>query len=354
MSNIVRINFMGDINLGAMLENYKRGVSGKIQKKKINPFSYVSDHLNDGDINVCNLECVLSDTSDKLIPFSEVMRAPVDFIRILKENNIHLVNLANNHTMDHGLQAFNEMRSALNEAGIKIILDNYTFHEEENVIISINGLSVGFIGYYIEETINAEEYSVLITRIHKELALISESCDKVVLSLHWGHEYTSNPMSWQINLAKELIDSNNKLSVIYGHHSHTLNGIIKYNNCVFAPSLGNFVFDDCLKRNRITGILNVSISDSNLDYSLIPCFINKNYQPEANIKYKAYANELSNELQNAFFATPETDGAWDKKIRRQSKKGHNLNRIKVRFWFLINLLFHYRDLKPLLIQRNGR
>ncbi len=354
MSDLVRIYLMGDVNLGAMLENYKRGVSGKIQKKRINPFSYVSDHLNDGDINVCNLECVLSDTSDKLIPFSEIMRAPVDFVSVLKENNIHVVNLANNHTMDHGLQAFNEMKSALNEAGIKTILDNYRFPEEENVIININGLSIGFIGYYIEETISPEEYSVLTTRIHKELALISGSCDKIILSLHWGHEYTSNPMSWQINLTKDLIDSNNKISVIYGHHSHTLNGIIKYNNCVFAPSLGNFVFDDCLKRNRITGILNVTISDSNVDYSLLPCFINKNYQPEVNLKYKAYTDKLTNALDDVFIKKDQLTDFRDNRLIKQSRRGHKLNRIKIRMLYVMNLFRYYNDLKPLLKLQSGR
>jgi poly-gamma-glutamate synthesis protein (capsule biosynthesis protein) len=339
---------MGDVNLGFMLENYKKGVFKKIRKDGINPFAGVSDQLNKADINVINLECVLSDSSDKTLPFSEVMRVPTEVVKVLKENNIHVVNLANNHTMDHGPEAFREMKTALNQAGIKTIVDRNIFPEEECLIYKTKGISIGFPGYYIEETILPEEYDVLIAKIKEDLTLLSQKCDHIILSLHWGHEYTTNPMLWQINLAKELINSFDKLSVIHGHHPHRLHGIVKYKTGIIASSLGNFVFDEHLKINRITGILQVLIKDTDLTYNFTPCFINKNFQPEITQKYDPYLDKLNQQIHPFFSSDKLTDSAWDEKLLKQSIQGHQINRLKVRVLYLRNLLLNFKDLKPLL------
>ena len=348
MNNPLKINLMGDVNLGFMLENYKKGVSGKIRQKSVNPFAGVSTQLSSADINVINLECVLSGTSNRPLPVSEVMRAPTEFVQILKENNIHVVNVANNHTMDHGPAAFQEMKTALNNAGIETIVDKNIFPEEKSLIYKTKGISIGFPGYYIEETIPPEEYEVLVAKMKEELALLSPKCDHIILSLHWGHEYTTNPVSWQINLAKNLISSFDKLVVIYGHHPHRLHGVARYKTGIVATSLGNFVFDERLKKNRITGILQVLVTDTELTHTFTPCFINKDYQPEITEKYKPYFDKLSHQLPPFFSSDMLMENTWDEEKLRQSKRGHKTNRIKVRALYLRNLLFHYHDLKPLM------
>jgi poly-gamma-glutamate synthesis protein (capsule biosynthesis protein) len=345
---------MGDVNLGAMLENYKRGVAGKILQEGINPFAMVKNQLIEADINVCNLECVLSDSSERTIAFSEVMRAPVEFVNLLKENNIHVVNLANNHTLDHGLQAYKEMKLALKKAGIASIEDAYRFPDKKPLIIERKGHSLGFIGYYIEETIQPAAYDELVENIHKQLNQLEINCDHIMLSLHWGHEYTSNPLSWQINLTKELISKHQKLSVIYGHHSHTLQGIHRYEERVFAPSLGNFVFDDRLKKNRISGMLQATICGSKMDHMMFPSFINANYQPEPTASFDAHIHRLNEELENAFTNEDLKNSDWDQKLMAASKRGHLVNRIKIRVLYVMNLFRYFNDLKPLLLGRSGR
>jgi poly-gamma-glutamate synthesis protein (capsule biosynthesis protein) len=345
---------MGDVNLGAMLENYKRGVVGKIVNDGINPFSWFKRQLMDADLNVCNLECVLSDTSERTVPFNNVMRSPKDFVKVLRENNIQVVNLANNHTLDHGFPAYREMKSALHEAGIATIEDAFRFSDEKPLIIEKKGLSLGFIGYYIEETIQPAAYDEVVENMHKQLKQLETNCDQILLSLHWGHEYTSNPLSWQIQLAKELIKRYKKLSVIYGHHSHTLQGIHTSENCVFAPSLGNFVFDDCIKNNRISGLLNVSISDSKMDHKLMPCFINTNYQPEPTASFDAHIHRLNKALEADFTNDDLQNTDWDQKLMAESKRGHMVNRIKVRLLYFMNLFRYHKDLKTLMRRSSGR
>jgi len=354
MKDSIHINFMGDVNLGAMLENYKRGVAGKILKAGVNPFSLVKSQLMAADLNVCNLECVLSVTSERTVPFNNMMRAPKNFVKVVRENNIQVVNLANNHTLDHGLPAYQEMKSALHEAGIATIEDAFRFSDEKPVIIEKKGFSLGFIGYYIEETITPVEYDAVIENMHRQLKWLETNCNHILLSLHWGHEYTSNPLAWQINLAKELIKRYKKLSVIYGHHTHTLQGVYTSENCVFAPSLGNFVFDDRMKKNRISGILNVSISDSKMEHKLIPCFINTNYQPEPTVLLDAYIHQLNQALVDAFTNDDLKNTGWDKKLMAESKQGHLLNRIKVRLLYFMNLFRYHKDLKTLMRRSNGR
>ena len=70
---MIKINFVGDILLGELFSSYGMGVKKKIEQG-IDPFEYVSNLLKTTDLNVGNLECVLSDKSNSDGIFRDVMR----------------------------------------------------------------------------------------------------------------------------------------------------------------------------------------------------------------------------------------------------------------------------------------
>jgi poly-gamma-glutamate capsule biosynthesis protein CapA/YwtB (metallophosphatase superfamily) len=65
--------------------------------------------------------------------------------------------------------------------------------------------------------------------------------DCVILSLHFGLEYTMYPAPRDIALCRKLIDSG--VDIIVGHHPHYPQGVEKYRQGLIAYSLGNFVWD---------------------------------------------------------------------------------------------------------------
>ncbi len=80
--------------------------------------------------------------------------------------------------------------------------------------------------------------------------------DCLVVSLHWGFEYTEFPSPDQQRLARSLIDAG--AHMVVGHHPHIVQGIEDYHAGLIAYSLGNFHFhmnlgDDLLSRG--TGVM---------------------------------------------------------------------------------------------------
>jgi poly-gamma-glutamate synthesis protein (capsule biosynthesis protein) len=92
----------------------------------------------------------------------------------------------------------------------------------------------------------------------RAVALVREAAprfDAVVVSVHWGDEYASQPRAEDVALARRLCDAG-AIAVI-GHHPHVLQPIEVYRradgkSAVIAYSLGNFISNQ--SRNFVQGV----------------------------------------------------------------------------------------------------
>ena len=122
----------------------------------------------------------------------------------------------------------------------------------------------------------------------------------------------------------------------------------EYNKKIFAPSLGNFVFDNILKENRLTGILKVyvDIKTYETNFEILPYYISKSYQP---VRNKKVIQKLKNrnEKLHEILSCDEMGG---KKINRKafyiSNLGHLKNRVIIRILFILNIL----DYRPYIFK----
>jgi len=342
----ININFVGDIMLGEVFENYKRGVKSSILKKKINPFEYCINEFEKSDLNIANLECVLSNFSNREMPFSELLRIPTCFVEILKKNKINVLNLANNHTLDHGIEAFNEMYNILNDHGIKTFgISINDFFQTKPLIVKIKGTNIGFFGYNLSNISDDELYK----RIFKIIEIIRKerkSVDILVLSLHFGYEYSNIPAPKFVEICKKLIKEGT--DILYGHHSHQLQGVLKYEGKIFAPSLGNFIFDNKLRENRLTAILKVTINpaDLRMNYEINPYYINDDFQPQRKIEYLPKVNKLNCILKSIVNSNYKSEKKWHIKANMKSQLGHLKNRIRMRLMFI----FHINNYNPYILK----
>ena len=341
------VNFLGDVMLGETLENYKRGVKNCVQTGNINPFEHCKHDLEISDFNIANLECVIANKSSKNMPFSEFMRVPKNFINILKNSNIHAVNLANNHTLDHGNIAFEEMVKILNEYGIKTFGYSKKYFFQKNLCIcTVKNIKIGILGYNLAN-LEKKELQKFYRKIIKVIRRERSKVQILVVSLHWGYEYLDFPAPIFIKIGKKLLK--NGVNILYGHHSHQIQGVIKYRNKIFAPSLGNFIFDDRRRKNRLTAILKVSI-EQNLDinFTLIPFYINRNFQPEKNHKLLPKLIKLNKKFEKLILNNQETDKKWKIIAEKKVRLGHFKNSIRVRILFLINLRYYYPYIRKII------
>jgi gamma-polyglutamate biosynthesis protein CapA len=346
----IHLNFVGDIMLGESFESYRRGVKSKIIGENINPFEHCKNDFEESDLNIANLECVIADQSNKERPFSDLLRVPNCFVNILKNNHIHLVNLANNHTLDHGELAFGEMVRTMNDFGIKTF--GYApgkLFQKQPLVISIRNVKAGFLGYNLAN-LDDSELKNQIDAIIKILATVSSHVDILVISLHWAYEYVNFPAPRFIEIGKEFI--RNGADILFGHHSHQLQGVIKYKNKVFAPSLGNFVFDDKRRKNRITAILKVNVDpEFNLNCDLLPYFINRKFQPEKRPNLLLKFSSLNRILESLMSIKSNSRHMWELRAYYKTKWGHLKKRIRMRLLFCVYIKNYHPYIIKILIKK---
>lgn len=340
--------FIGDIMLGELIENLDRGVKSEINKG-VDPFGYVKDKLLQANLVIGNLECVLSLSSDLPEPFSLTLRADPVSAYLLSENNIGLVNLANNHTKDHGNDAFIETLDALSSYGIEYFgySSNYDFQIDPKIIL-LDGIKLGFLGYNLANKSNGE-IDYLKNRIIDVIVESKNLVDILVLSLHWGLEYVNMPSLPYTALAREFLTAG--ANIIYGHHSHQLQGIVIENDKIIAFSLGNFIFDDKRAENRLTGILEVNIDVSKKKIKLaklVPVYINKNFQPMLATDKETQLEKLNRNAVISYNSKDMVSQNIYKKTLLNSRMGHIKNRIRIRLKIISHILYYYKYINNLL------
>lgn len=335
---LTNINFIGDLMLGERFEKLNRGVISKIENGN-NPFEYAQNSLLKSDLNIGNLECVVSSSSVKSYPFSKFMVVEPQYLDLLLANNIKIVNIANNHIFDHGERAFFETRDNLEKYYINYFgFDHSTGIQKEPLIIELKENNLSIFGYDLSN-FNKNDFDNRTNEINEIVSTSDKNSNLTILSLHWGYEYSDSPTSLMIKAAEKFF--NNGVDILYGHHPHILHGIAEFNGKIFSPSLGNFIFDDERERNRFTGILNVSIdSDNKLSYRFLPYFCNADFQPIPKSDMQDRFDELSKLLVENMNNTKNGDYFFDEKILNDSDKGHLENMKRVRKEIISHFYFY--------------
>jgi len=261
-------------------------------KNNEHPFNSVMDVFERKDILFGNLETVLS-TTGKEKKKSVVLKSSPDSVTYLDDAGFDILNVANNHILDLGLEGFKNTLNLLDEHELKYIGAGFEKSSLNSSFIEKNGIKLGFLGYTIGRFKVPEEISISKIKEKKiisDIEMIKDKCDFVVISLHWGTENVFYPSPKQIELAHKLIDHG--ATLILGHHPHVLQGIEKYKNGLIAYSLGNFQFDCKLSQSSTNDsiIFCVDFDKNGInDFQIIPIVINESFVPilvEGKVKEK--------------------------------------------------------------------
>ena len=254
--NICRVDFIaaGDIMLD-------RGIGRLMAKKgKFYPYEKTSVFVKMHDLAFCNLECPVSGRG-KRKQKRFAFRCSPPYFEGLKESGFNMYSIANNHICDYGRQGLMDTIDALSGAGFFYSGAGGTRQEADSAKIKeINGIKIAFIAHVdmpvmLEETPGSGEEPQPSARcglqeITSEVAKAKKMADYVVVSFHWGEEYTNYPGKRQRTWAHACVDSGADL--IIGHHPHVMESVEKYKGKIILYSLGNFIFDQYMPGTKDT------------------------------------------------------------------------------------------------------
>lgn len=228
----IRMLFFGDLMLGRHVRTLidKNGAD-KIFEKIREENAYFDGYY---DLVIANLEGPIVSNPIYHESGTTFGFAP-DSAKIIQKNNIDLVSLANNHTLDRGQKGLEETKKYLKDAGVEFF-GHPIFPETEDIFIKeIRNKKFAFIGLHdATRRLDERRASVLIQQYNKEV-------DAVIVFIHWGTEYVKNPNQRQQDLAHLFINSGADL--VIGHHPHWVQTRENYKGVEIFYSLGNFIFD---------------------------------------------------------------------------------------------------------------
>ena len=227
-----------------------RGVGKTIQKMGADfPFRSVSGLLRGADLAFANLECSISCLGTAKKGKEVVFRADPRVVDGLRDAGIDIVSVANNHATDYGSEALLETLDILSHNGIVYIgggANSAAAHRTGR--FTVNGLRVLFLGYSYKFDMVVEAKKGLpgvAIAPAKQIALDIEearkSADVVIVSFHWGWEYSDHPDQQTRALAHLAVEAG--ADVVIGHHPHVIQGVETYKGALICYSLGNFIFD---------------------------------------------------------------------------------------------------------------
>jgi poly-gamma-glutamate synthesis protein (capsule biosynthesis protein) len=281
------IILVGDIIL-------ERGVKLKIEKEGNGdfkfPFLKIADELKGADILFGNLEGPISDKGNKVGSIYSFRMDP-KAIEGLDFAGFDILSLANNHAFDYGRKALEDTFLRLKAAGIDYIGAGFNEGEAFGPIIKeIQGTKIGFLAYTNlgPETWKATTKDSGIAlidrksfeRIKRDIERTKKEVNILIVSLHAGEEYSTQPTQFQIDFSKMVIDAG--ADIMIGHHPHVVQKSDQYKTGYIFYSLGNFVFDQSFSKETMEGeIVKVLIENDKIK-EIIPkkIKINEFFQPE--------------------------------------------------------------------------
>lgn len=284
----IKFSAVGDITLGDHPLCAGFGAYSRFNKEEpLFPFLKSLNVLQRSELLFGNLECAHSNLGLKKNDYHSIqMRGDPRHIQALVAAGFKVVNVANNHSLQHGKETFQDSVDALQSHHISCcgLAADHTATHAKPVIIQQNGLSVGFLGYSLRPRQYFEHVPLYAEggaeAMERDVLALRKQTDAVIVSVHWGEEFIQRPSPEEIKLARRLVDAG--ADVIIGHHPHVLRGIEHYGRGHIVYSLGNFVcdmiWDDTL---RTSVIFECEITGNGVrNVNLVPTYTNNDYQPE--------------------------------------------------------------------------
>lgn len=280
MPDVIKICSVGDLMICDSPLYASVGVGSRYTKIRTKLLETCKEQFGGMDITIGNFETVVYSPNNRSLKEVQ-MACPGTVVEDLKQMGFSILNLANNHSLQHGTVGFETTINAC----IKNNIEPIGLRDQKPFIVTIKGKKLAFLSLCIHIEWYQPDNILYENRIQKILDDIhtikkNKGSDIIVISVHWGDEFATYPSNAQVALAHTLVD--NGANIILGHHSHVFQGIEEYKGAIIAYSQGNFISDMIPELCRQTACLMLDINDEKIQYRIVSLYISDNYIPEPN------------------------------------------------------------------------
>ncbi|HKL80185.1 MAG TPA: CapA family protein [Mobilitalea sp.] len=299
--------FAGDINFDedskpvARYDAENNGILGCLSPELVK-------EMNSADIMMLNNEFAYSlrgtETPDKSYTF----RADPKRVDILKEMGVDIVSLANNHTLDFGMDALYDTFTTLEGAEIDYVGAGINLDRAKSAVYyTLGDMKIAYLAasrvvfamdWYANDTRAGMIGTYDPTLLLAEIKEAEKNSDFVVVYVHWGVERTNYPVDYQKSLARQYIDAG--ADAVIGCHPHVMQGLEYYNGKPIAYSLGNYWFNNS---TRETALLKLYLNpDGSTQVQLLPAMSKGTFtylvqEKEERDSYFEFMEEISYEVE---------------------------------------------------------
>jgi poly-gamma-glutamate capsule biosynthesis protein CapA/YwtB (metallophosphatase superfamily) len=219
------------------------------------------------DLGICHLETPLSPDGRGLSGYP-VFNVPGELATAIAGAGYDTCSVASNHALDRGDTGVTATLEVLDAAGVGHAGTARTPEEAAAAVSSprrVNGVAVAHLSYtYGLNGLEApRDQPWLVNLIDADRILADARAAKaagarfVVVSMHWGSEYQSDPSPEQRAVAAQLLSSP-EVDLILGHHVHVVQPVEKIGEKYVVYGMGNFLSNQtarCCPAHSQDGVL---------------------------------------------------------------------------------------------------
>ena len=201
-------------------------------------------YVQGADLGICHLETPLAPAGGPFSGYPE-FSVPPQVLPALAATGYDACSTASNHTLDQGADGVNRTLEDLDAAGLAHDGSYRTARDAAipTILTTPHG-KVGFISvaYGFNDgppeqpwQVNILDTDAILSKAH---AARAAGADLVIVAVHAGTEYETEPNTDQVSAARTLLASPD-IDLVYGHHAHVVQPLQKINGKWVIYGLGN-------------------------------------------------------------------------------------------------------------------
>ena len=272
-------------------------------------FTEVKDLIYGHDIAYYNQESNIGGKSLGLSAYPR-FNSPEEIGDTMVNLGFNLVSLANNHTMDKKeAGVINSVNYWKTKPGVYYSGEALSESDRnDNIkVLEKNGIKYAFLSYTTVTNglvpDNGKEYLTNIYSDEKaksDIDKIKDKADSIIVAMHWGEEYVTDPNESQKKIASYL--SSLGVNLIIGNHAHSIQPVQMIGDTLVFYALGNFISAQDTP-NKLTGAIayvKVKLEDNKIKfYDINADLIYTYFKGGRNFKVYPYT-KLDNSILNNY------------------------------------------------------